>query len=1401
MKLSHAVWVMVAFVAFVAGCEGLPSIEVKGECLSDEHCQQGYYCNDDLICVPNPFWGDSDLTPGDTPDGDVDGDSEQTDGDGVDGDATDGDWTDGDWTDGDGEIDQSDGDWIDGDGEIDQEFDVTWPYATLTSFTVTPNNPTDQGETLYLKATADTQSGQAARFQFDYRYGGDPWQQLTAMTPTSNAFLEPGRAGLYHFRVRALDPLSQNPFGFDDESELTHIVLPTSDGDIEQDGNEYRAQIRSFNVEPRRVYSGQRVGIATIATAPNQVQYAYAYRLGTASWQTFKAYPGQANTSWVAPNQAGTYRLRVQVRDSLSNNQVDDSASVLVLVESQVQYDCETACTHMRECGFISSEDDFYECMQMCDDYGFTQAQIRCLSTADCSDLMDCLDVDGDVVDGDVPYCDDNNECTDDFVTPNGCEFYPVDDGNACVADNGYPGFCEAGECRSIVDGDEPICDDNNECTFDYYDPRRGCRYDNMPNGTPCNGSDPSRDYVCRYGSCEPQDITYDCTTACNHAAECGYIGPGSPIASSIDECIVMCENYGLTQAQIVCVSTSSCDDMYDCIDVDGDIIDGDEPNCDDGNQCTQDYYDPYYGCRYSNLPNGTRCYGSDPDLSYSCYYGRCIPNQTEYTCESACDHIYECGSAGIDYDQCLQVCYDAFTQEQIDCLSTAACDDLYNCIYADGDVVDGDIIDGDQTDWTPARITFFGREPGGLLYVNEDILFSIVAETEYPPVIEYRMDVSTDFTTGWIEVMDYPGQDTLMAQVTMEGNYIVRARVRNAASTDPRGYDDEAFVVFDVVEHADGDEIICDDGNPCTRDLISPYDECVFILEPDGTECSVGSLSGVCISGECQFDVDGDEPICDDDNDCTRDTVSSTGQCLFTPVQDGLPCYEGNEAGECIQGECELFADGDQTVCDDDNECTDDYEDANGRCQYIPVPDGLMCYDGPNMGLCIGGECSPFTDGDQPFCDDNNDCTEDYASPNGTCDYIPVDDGNACVADNGYPGFCEAGECRAFVDGDVIDGDEIICDDGDPCTQDFYDPDLGCASIPYPDGTVCGTAPNGQALICISGVCEWIVDGDVTDGDTADGDDVDGDTTNDRDGDGIPDDEDNCPDKPNMAQGNNDGDDHGDACDNCPYAYNNDQTDSDHDWLGDACDPTPYNANVCLDIACTADSECQRFGLICGDEGYCSKSCANAACPRPWSCQEGDVCGCPPEPPDCPISCSTSSQCPDEVPVCADVYNRDGNKECSRSCSDDNPCPEDYRCYQGNCICEYLPDDTCTQELCREDSECSDQTWNECLITPFIPEPICSRSCTSPTDCGGQSYCEAGFCLCDPTPEPICNYGSCLLDDNCTSQYGSSSYCTGSWLDPLNRYCTKNCSTNIDCIATFGADFICSGGECQCDD
>lgn len=84
-----------------------------------------------------------------------------------------------------------------------------------------------------------------------------------------------------------------------------------------------------------------------------------------------------------------------------------------------------------------------------------------------------------------------------------------------------------------------------------------------------------------------------------------------------------------------------------------------------------------------------------------------------------------------------------------------------------------------------------------------------------------------------------------------------------------------------------------------------------------------------------------------------------------------------------------------------------------------------------------------------------------------------------------------------------------------------------------------------------------------------------------DRDGDGIPDSEDNCPNAENTDQSDLDGDNVGDVCDNCPEDPNPVQGDIDDDGLGDICDNCAASPNPEQED-CDGDGE----GDVCDPEG-----------------------------------------------------------------------------------------------------------------------------------------------------------------------------------------------------------------------
>ncbi len=96
------------------------------------------------------------------------------------------------------------------------------------------------------------------------------------------------------------------------------------------------------------------------------------------------------------------------------------------------------------------------------------------------------------------------------------------------------------------------------------------------------------------------------------------------------------------------------------------------------------------------------------------------------------------------------------------------------------------------------------------------------------------------------------------------------------------------------------------------------------------------------------------------------------------------------------------------------------------------------------------------------------------------------------------------------------------------------------------------GECPTGQA--CVAQVCggSETAPPDVDAGVVIDG------PPGDRDGDGVPDASDNCPDTPNADQADEDADHLGDVCDPCPIAAAAPGDDPDGDGVAGICDPHP---------------------------------------------------------------------------------------------------------------------------------------------------------------------------------------------------------------------------------------------------
>ncbi len=176
--------------------------------------------------------------------------------------------------------------------------------------------------------------------------------------------------------------------------------------------------------------------------------------------------------------------------------------------------------------------------------------------------------------------------------------------------------------------------------------------------------------------------------------------------------------------------------------------------------------------------------------------------------------------------------------------------------------------------------------------------------------------------------------------------------------------------------------EVDCDDGDPCTDDII------------DGTNCT--HVPKNCDDGNpCTDDFCNETGCvhlpknCDDGNQCTDDACNSTG-CIHTPriCYDGRPCT--TDSCDPVKGCINTSKN-----CDDKNPCTVDSCDRKGHCvhEQKDCRDGNAC----TIDLCDGrGRCRHIP----IICDDGDPCTVDSCSSVWGCVHTPVvcEGGKKCI-------------------------------------------------------------------------------------------------------------------------------------------------------------------------------------------------------------------------------------------------------------------------------------------------------------------------------------------------------------------------------------------------------------------
>jgi hypothetical protein len=257
----------------------------------------------------------------------------------------------------------------------------------------------------------------------------------------------------------------------------------------------------------------------------------------------------------------------------------------------------------------------------------------------------------------------------------------------------------------------------------------------------------------------------------------------------------------------------------------------------------------------------------------------------------------------------------------------------------------------------------------------------------------------------------------------------------------------------------AGGQPVNCNDGNACTDDSCNPESGCLH--KNNEIPCQDGNACTILDTCGDGACLGGGPLDCNDGNPCTMDTCDPDTGCGHEPQSDA-PCDDDNACtlvDTCQAGACT----GSQAPdCADDNPCTDDLCDPIQGCVTLLNDD--LCDDDNICTVgdrCELGVCTPKS---TLQCDDGNLCTDDSCDPDVGCQFmanqVPCSDGNGCTVSD----QCDGGWC--------VPGPSLDCDDDNVCTVESCDPAVGCVTSLVEEGTNCGETADWQ---CVQGGCVCI--------------------------------------------------------------------------------------------------------------------------------------------------------------------------------------------------------------------------------------------------------------------------------------------------------------------------------------